>query len=59
MGRQICNTPGIGLMSHKTATIAWISEISLGFESGNLKLNHGMKNNHFHPLSIRLLTLKL
>ena len=46
-------------MSHKAVTIASISEIWLGFDRRNLQLNHDMKNNHFDPLSVRLLTLKL
>ena len=54
------------LMSLKKVTIAliqeiWlalIQEIWLGFDSQSLKLDHGMKNNHFGSLSIRLLTLK-
>ena len=40
-------------------TIASILKIALGCDSKSLKLDHGMKNNYFGSLSIRLLILKL
>ena len=45
-------------MSCKKVNIASIFKIWLEFDSKGLKLDHDMKNNHFGPLSIRLLTLK-
>ena len=45
-------------MSHRTVIITSIVKIGLQFDSKNLKLDHGMKNNHLVSLSIKLLTLK-
>ena len=36
----------------------WVSQKSICDESKNLKLDHDMKNNHFRPISVRLLTPK-
>ena len=45
-------------MSRKKLVIALILEIWPGFNSKSLNLDHDMENNHFGPLSIRLLMLK-
>ena len=42
------------LMNHRKVSIALILEISLGFDSESLKLDHDMKNNHFGSLPIRV-----